>query len=116
VIDSSKWSVIEAGLKNVQGKSVVNSISLKEGEAPFKEQAHMLRRFGAATVIMGFDESGQAETAQHKYDIAARAYHLLVADGFNPADIIFDPNIFAVGTGIEAHDNYAVDFEAAYRP
>ena len=115
VIDSSKWSVIEAGLKTVQGKSVVNSISLKEGETAFKEQARILRRFGAAAVVMGFDETGQAETAEHKYDIAARAYHLLVADGFNPADIIFDPNIFAVGTGIEAHDNYAVDFLEACR-
>lgn len=115
VIDSSKWSVIEAGLKTVQGKSVVNSISLKEGETAFKEQARILRRFGAAAVVMGFDETGQAETAEHKYDIAARAYHLLVADGFNPADIIFDPNIFAVGTGIEDHDNYAVDFLEACR-
>ncbi len=115
VIDSSKWSVIEAGLKTVQGKSVVNSISLKEGETAFKDQARILRRFGAAAVVMGFDETGQAETAEHKYDIAARAYHLLVADGFNPADIIFDPNIFAVGTGIEAHDNYAVDFLEACR-
>ena len=115
VIDSSKWSVIEAGLKTVQGKSVVNSISLKEGETAFKEQARILRRFGAAAVVMGFDETGQAETAEHKHDIAARAYHLLVADGFNPADIIFDPNIFAVGTGIEAHNNYAVDFLEACR-
>lgn len=115
VIDSSKWSVIEAGLKTVQGKSVVNSISLKEGETAFKDQARILRRFGAAAVVMGFDETGQAETAEHKYDIAARAYHLLVADGFNPADIIFDPNIFAVGTGIEDHDNYAVDFLEACR-
>ncbi|HCJ61766.1 MAG TPA: methionine synthase [Alphaproteobacteria bacterium] len=115
VIDSSKWSVIEAGLKTVQGKSVVNSISLKEGETAFKEQARILRRFGAAAVVMGFDETGQAETAEHKHDIAARAYHLLVADGFNPADIIFDPNIFAVGTGIEDHDNYAVDFLEACR-
>lgn len=115
MIDSSKWSVIEAGLKVVQGKPVVNSISLKEGEDIFLEQARILRRFGAATVVMGFDETGQAETADHKYQIAQRAYHLLVGQGFNPSDIIFDPNIFAVGTGIEAHDNYAVDFFEACR-
>ncbi len=115
MIDSSKWSVIEAGLKVVQGKPVVNSISLKEGEDIFLEQARILHRFGAATVVMGFDETGQAETADHKYEIAQRAYHLLVGQGFNPSDIIFDPNIFAVGTGIEAHDNYAVDFFDACR-
>ena len=111
MIDSSKWSVIEAGLKCVQGKSVVNSISLKEGEAPFLEQARKLRDYGAATVIMAFDEEGQAETADHKFEICERAYNLLVDEvGFPPEDIIFDPNIFAVATGIEEHNDYAVAF------
>lgn len=111
MIDSSKWSVIEAGLKCVQGKSVVNSISLKEGEGPFLEQARKLRDYGAATVIMAFDEKGQAETAEHKFEICQRAYNLLVDDvGFPPEDIIFDPNIFAVATGIEEHNDYAVAF------
>ncbi|NCA69657.1 MAG: methionine synthase [Sphingobacteriia bacterium] len=116
MIDSSKWSVIEAGLKCVQGKCIVNSISLKEGEAAFREQAKAIRRYGAATVVMAFDESGQADTAERKFSICARAYRILVDEiGFPPEDIIFDPNIFAVATGIEEHDNYAVDFIEATR-
>lgn len=110
MVDSSKWEVIEAGLKCIQGKAVVNSISLKEGEAPFLEQAKKLRDLGAATVIMAFDEEGQAETADHKFEICERAYNLLVGIGFPPEDIIFDPNIFAVATGIEEHNDYAVHF------
>ncbi|MEZ5939273.1 MAG: methionine synthase [Hyphomonadaceae bacterium] len=111
MIDSSKWEVIEEGLKNVQGKCIVNSISMKEGEAPFLEQARIALSYGAAVVVMGFDETGQAETAQRKFEIARRAYNLLVDKvGFAPTDIIFDPNIFAVATGIEEHNNYAVDF------
>ena len=111
MIDSSKWDVIEAGLKCVQGKAVVNSISLKEGEAAFLEQAEQLRRYGAATVIMAFDEQGQAETAKHKFEICERAYKLLTEKvGFPAEDIIFDPNIFAVATGIEEHNDYAVAF------
>src|SRR6476619_557573 len=102
MIDSSKWSVIEAGLKCVQGKSVVNSISLKEGEGPFLDHAKKLRRYGAAVVVMAFDEQGQADTAERKLDICKRAYLLLTDKvGFAPEDIIFDPNIFAVATGIE---------------
>lgn len=115
MIDSSKWDVIEAGLKCVQGKSVVNSISLKEGEKPFLEQAELVRRYGAATVIMAFDEGGQAETAAHKFEICKRAYDLLTANGFPPQDIIFDPNIFAVATGIEEHNDYAAAFFEATR-
>ncbi len=116
MIDSSKWEVIEAGLKNVQGKAIVNSISLKEGEAPFLEQARKIMRYGAATVVMAFDETGQADTADRKFEICERSYHLLTETGFPPEDIIFDPNIFAVATGIEEHDNYAVDFiEATQR-
>jgi len=110
MIDSSKWNVIEAGLKCVQGKAVVNSISLKEGEEPFLEQARIVRDLGAATVVMAFDEEGQAETADHKFEICKRAYDLLVGIGFPPQDIIFDPNIFAVATGIEHHNDYAVHF------
>jgi len=111
MIDSSKWEVIEAGLKCVQGKSIVNSISLKEGEALFREQAQACLSYGAAVVVMAFDESGQAETADHKFSICRRAYHILVSEaGFDPGDIIFDPNIFAVATGIEAHNNYAIAF------
>lgn len=111
MIDSSKWEVIEAGLKNVQGKAIVNSISLKEGEAPFLEQARKCLAYGAAVVVMAFDETGQAETAQRKFEICQRAYNLLVETvGFPPEDIIFDPNIFAVATGIEEHDDYAVAF------
>ena len=111
MIDSSKWDIIEAGLKCVQGKPVVNSISLKEGEAPFLEQARLCRKYGAAVIVMAFDEDGQADTADRKYEICERSYNLLVNEvGFPPEDIIFDPNVFAVATGIEEHDNYAVDF------
>ena len=111
MIDSSKWSVIEAGLKCVQGKSVVNSISLKEGEAQFLEQARLCQRYGAAVIVMAFDEQGQADTAARKFDICKRSYDILTQQiGFEPTDIIFDPNIFAVATGIEEHNNYAVDF------
>ena len=111
MIDSSKWDVIEAGLQCVQGKAVVNSISLKEGEAQFIEQARKVMSYGAATVVMAFDEVGQADTADRKYEICKRAYKILTEKvGFPAEDIIFDPNIFAVATGIEEHDNYAVDF------
>jgi 5-methyltetrahydrofolate--homocysteine methyltransferase len=116
MIDSSKWSVIEAGLKCIQGKGIVNSISLKEGEAEFRRQATLVRRYGAAAVVMAFDEKGQADTYARKTEICARAYRILVeAVGFPPEDIIFDPNIFAIATGIEEHDNYAVDFIEATR-
>jgi 5-methyltetrahydrofolate--homocysteine methyltransferase len=116
MIDSSKWSVIEAGLKCVQGKAIVNSISLKEGEAAFREQAKKVRRYGAAAVVMAFDEVGQADTEDRKFEICQRAYRILVDEiGFAPEDIIFDPNIFAVATGIEEHNNYAVDFIEATR-
>ena len=116
MIDSSKWSVIEAGLKCVQGKGIVNSISLKEGEAEFKRQATLVRRYGAAAVVMAFDEKGQADTYQRKTEICARAYRILVDEvGFPAEDIVFDPNIFAIATGIEEHDNYAVDFIEATR-
>ncbi|CAH2707932.1 Methionine synthase [Xanthomonas campestris pv. nigromaculans] len=116
MVDSSKWSVIEAGLKCLQGKSVVNSISLKEGEAQFIEQARKVLRYGAAAVVMAFDEVGQADTCARKVEICARAYKVLTEQvGFPPEDIIFDPNIFAVATGIEEHDNYAVDFIEATR-
>jgi 5-methyltetrahydrofolate--homocysteine methyltransferase len=116
MVDSSKWSVIEAGLKCLQGKSVVNSISLKEGEAQFIEQARKVLRYGAAAVVMAFDEAGQADTCARKVEICTRAYRILTEQvGFPPQDIIFDPNIFAVATGIEEHDNYAVDFIEATR-
>ncbi|MBB5879781.1 5-methyltetrahydrofolate--homocysteine methyltransferase [Xanthomonas arboricola] len=116
MVDSSKWSVIEAGLKCLQGKSVVNSISLKEGEAQFIEQARKVLRYGAAAVVMAFDEVGQADTCARKVEICTRAYKVLTEQvGFPPEDIIFDPNIFAVATGIEEHDNYAVDFIEATR-
>ncbi len=116
MIDSSKWSVIEAGLKCVQGKSVVNSISLKEGEEVFKEQARKIRRYGAAAVVMAFDEKGQAENKDRKVEICGRAYKILTEEvGFPPQDIIFDPNIFAVATGIEEHNNYAKDYMEAAR-
>jgi len=116
MVDSSRWSVIEAGLKCLQGKSVVNSISLKEGEAAFREQARKVLRYGAAAVVMAFDERGQADTCARKVEICTRAYRILVEEiGFPPQDIIFDPNIFAVATGIEEHDNYAVDFIEATR-
>ncbi len=116
MIDSSKWAVIEAGLKCVQGKPVVNSISMKEGEAEFLRQARLVRRYGAATIVMAFDEKGQADTYERKVDICRRAYELLtqLAD-FPPEDIVFDPNIFAIATGIEEHNNYAVDFINATR-
>jgi len=111
MVDSSKWDVIEAGLKCIQGKAIVNSISLKEGEEPFKRQAKIIKRFGAAAVVMAFDTEGQADTADRKYEICERSYKILVEEiGFPPEDIIFDPNIFAVATGIEEHDNYAVEF------
>ena len=115
MVDSSKWSVIEAGLKCVSGKPIVNSISMKEGEAAFLEQAAKVQRYGAAVVVMAFDEKGQADTCTRKVEICARAYTLLVANGFAPEDIIFDPNIFAVATGIEEHNNYGVDFIEACR-
>jgi len=111
MIDSSDWAVIEAGLKCIQGKGVVNSISLKEGEAAFLERALLVRRYGAAVVVMAFDEEGQADTFERKLAICTRAYRLLTGEaGFPPQDIIFDPNIFAIATGIEEHDRYAVDF------
>ena len=110
MIDSSKWSVIEAGLKCVSGKPIVNSISMKEGEAQFLEQAQKVMNYGASVVVMAFDEVGQADTKARKVEICERAYKLLVGIGFPPEDIIFDPNIFAVATGIEEHNNYAVDF------
>ncbi|PPJ42610.1 MULTISPECIES: methionine synthase [unclassified Pseudoxanthomonas] len=116
MVDSSKWSVIEAGLKCLQGKGVVNSISLKEGEEAFIDHARKVLRYGAAAVVMAFDETGQADTCARKVEICTRAYRILVDDvGFPPEDIIFDPNIFAVATGIEEHDNYAVDFIEATR-
>jgi len=116
MIDSSKWAVIEAGLKCVQGKPVVNSISLKEGEEPFLQQAKLCRRYGAAVVVMAFDEQGQADTLARRRQICQRAYDLLIDRvGFPPEDIIFDPNVFAIATGIEEHDHYAVDFIEATR-
>ena len=116
MVDSSKWSIIEAGLKCVQGKAVVNSISLKEGEENFIEQAKLIKMYGAATVVMAFDEKGQADTLDRKYKICERSYRVLVDKvGFSPEDIIFDPNIFAVATGIEEHNNYGVDFIEATR-
>ena len=116
MIDSSKWEVIEAGLKCVQGKPIVNSISMKEGEQAFRDHAIKCLRYGAAVVVMAFDEVGQADTAARKIEICTRAYGILVNEvGFPPEDIIFDPNIFAVATGIEEHDNYAVDFIEATR-
>ncbi|KRB82559.1 methionine synthase [Sphingomonas sp. Root710] len=110
MVDSSKWSVIEAGLKCVSGKPIVNSISMKEGEEAFLHHARKCRAYGAAVVVMAFDEVGQADTKARKVEICERAYKLLVADGFPPEDIIFDPNIFAVATGIEEHNNYGVDY------
>jgi len=116
MIDSSKWSVIETGLKCVQGKGVVNSISLKEGEAAFLKRATAIRRYGAAVVVMAFDEQGQADTFERKVAICQRCYDILTrAVGFPPEDIIFDPNVFAIATGIDEHDNYAVDFINATR-
>jgi 5-methyltetrahydrofolate--homocysteine methyltransferase len=116
MIDSSKWEVIEAGLKCIQGKGIVNSISLKEGADKFIEQAKLVKRYGAAAVVMAFDEQGQADTYARKIEICERAYRVLVDQvGFAPEDIVFDPNIFAIATGIEEHDNYAVDFINATR-
>ena len=116
MIDSSKFEIIEAGLKCVQGKCIVNSISMKEGEAKFIEQAYICKAFGAAVIVMAFDEKGQADTKDRKIEICSRAYKILVEQvGFDPQDIIFDPNIFAVATGIEEHNNYAVDFIEATR-
>jgi len=111
MLDSSKWEILEAGLKCVQGKSVVNSISLKEGEETFKQQAKLVKRYGAAVIVMAFDEQGQADSFERKYQICERAYKILTQEvGFPAEDIIFDPNIFAIGTGIEEHANYAQDF------
>ncbi|MDP3639498.1 MAG: methionine synthase, partial [Azonexus sp.] len=115
MIDSSKWEVIEAGLKCIQGKGIVNSISMKEGEAKFIEQARLARRYGAAVIVMAFDEKGQADTYARKTEICKRAYDLLLSIGFPAEDIIFDPNIFAIATGIQEHDNYAVDFIESVR-
>ncbi|GGC71965.1 methionine synthase [Marinobacter halophilus] len=115
MIDSSKWDVIEAGLRCIQGKAVVNSISLKEGEEEFIKRARSCMRYGAAVVVMAFDEDGQADTYERKTEICKRSYDVLVGIGFNPGDIIFDPNIFAIATGIEEHNNYAVDFINATR-
>jgi 5-methyltetrahydrofolate--homocysteine methyltransferase len=116
MVDSSKWSVIEAGLRCIQGKPIVNSISMKEGVDEFKRQAKLVKRYGAAAVVMAFDEKGQADTYARKIEICERAYRVLVDEvGFPPEDIIFDPNIFAIATGIEEHDNYAVDFIEATR-
>jgi 5-methyltetrahydrofolate--homocysteine methyltransferase len=116
MVDSSKWEVIEAGLRCLQGKGIVNSISMKEGQAEFKRQARLVKRYGAAAVVMAFDEQGQADSFQRKIEICERAYRILVDEvGFPPEDIIFDPNIFAIATGIEEHNNYAVDFIEATR-
>src|SRR5918995_614730 len=116
MIDSSRWSIIEAGLKHAQGKAVVNSISLKEGEEEFVRQARLVRRYGAAVIVMAFDETGQADSKDRKVEICKRAYRVLTQGvGFPPEDIIFDPNVFAIATGIEEHDNYGVDFIEAVR-
>jgi 5-methyltetrahydrofolate--homocysteine methyltransferase len=116
MVDSSKWSVIEAGLKCLQGKGIVNSISMKEGEAEFLRQARLVRRYGAAVVVMAFDEAGQADTVERKVEICSRAYRLLTEEiGFPPEDIIFDPNVFAIATGIDEHNDYAVAFIEACR-
>src|SRR5512141_3041564 len=111
MIDSSKFAIIEAGLKCVQGKCIVNSISMKEGEAKFIEQAFICKSYGASVIVMAFDEAGQADTKQRKIEICQRAYKILTEQvGYDPQDIIFDPNIFAIATGIEEHNNYALDF------
>ena len=115
MIDSSKWSIIEAGLKCVSGKPIVNSISMKEGEEAFLHHARLCMAYGAAAVVMAFDEAGQADTKERKVEICKRAYDLLLGIGFPPEDIIFDPNIFAVATGIEEHNNYGVDFIEALK-
>src|SRR5260370_20024124 len=111
MVDSSKRTVIEAGLKCVQGKGVVNTISVKEGEEKFKRQARLIRRYGAAVVVMAFDERGQADTFERKIEVCARLYRILTEEvGFPPQDIIFDPTVLTVATGIEEHNNYSVDF------
>ena len=116
VVDSSRWSVIEAGLKCLQGKGIVNSISLKEGEDAFREQARKIRRYGAGVIVMAFDEKGQADTAERKLAIATRAYRILTEEvGMPPTDIIIDPAILTVATGIEEHNQYAVAFLEATR-
>src|SRR5439155_19937027 len=116
MIDSSKFEIIEAGLKCVQGKSIVNSISMKEGEEKFIQQAEICRMYGASVVVMAFDEKGQADTLQKRVDICSRAYEILTSQvGYDPQDIIFDPNIFAIATGLEEHSNYAVDYIEATR-
>ncbi|MBV2235825.1 MAG: methionine synthase [Sterolibacterium sp.] len=115
MLDSSKWDVLEAGLKCLQGKGIVNSISLKEGPAAFLRQARLIRRYGAAAVVMAFDEQGQADNLARRVEICQRAYRLLTENGFAPEDIIFDPNVLCIATGIEEHNNYAVDFIAATR-
>jgi 5-methyltetrahydrofolate--homocysteine methyltransferase len=116
MIDSSKWTVLEAGLKCTQGKSVVNSISLKEGEADFLAKAKLVRRYGAAVIVMAFDEAGQADTIERKVSICQRAYRLLTERaGYDPSDIIFDPNVLAVATGLDEHNDYAVNFIEATR-
>ncbi|WP_328824520.1 methionine synthase [Thalassotalea algicola] len=116
MLDSSKWDILEAGLKCIQGKGVVNSISMKEGEESFRQQAELIRRYGAAVIVMAFDEVGQADTRERKFEICQRAYNILVDEiGFPPEDIIFDPNIFAVATGIDEHNNYGVDFIEAVK-
>src|SRR5436190_2656301 len=115
MIDSSKWEVIEAGIKCVSGKPIVNSISMKEGEDAFLDAARKCMRYGAAVVVMAFDEKGQADTAARKIAICERAYALLTGIGFPPEDIIFDPNIFAIATGMEEHDRYALDFIEALK-
>src|SRR6185369_11252266 len=116
MIDSSKWTVLERGLQCLQGKGIVNSISLKDGETEFLRRAKLVRRYGAAAVVMAFDENGQAATRDEKVRICTRAYKLLVDQaGFPPEDIIFDPNILTVATGIEEHNNYAVDYFEATR-
>ena len=116
MVDSSKWEVLEAGLKCVQGKSIVNSISLKEGEEKFVAQARLCRKYGAAVVVMAFDEHGQADSLQRRQDVCARAYRILTEEvGFPAEDIIFDPNVFAVATGIEEHATYGLDFIEATR-
>src|SRR6187402_1855490 len=115
MVDSSKWEVIEAGLRFLQGKGIVNSISLKEGEDKFRQNARTVRHYGMAVVVMAFDEQGQAATFAEKIRICERAYRILVAEGIQPEDIIFDPNILTVATGMEEHNNYAVDFIEATR-
>jgi 5-methyltetrahydrofolate--homocysteine methyltransferase len=116
MLDSSKFAIIEAGLKCIQGKCIVNSISLKEGEDKFVEQAEICRSYGASVIVMAFDEHGQADTLQRRMDICQRAYNILTQQvGYHPQDIIFDPNIFAIATGIEEHNNYGIDFIEATR-